>query len=513
MNGIAVSLREGDRKSRMLLWALPGWCLLTAYGLTCLGSKNSFLYPMNDWVDVHCFFTVGRGILDGKMPYLDLFEQKGPLLYLLYALGALISRDSFLGVWLLEGLAVGAFLTVAAMTVRLLSGKDWAAFLSAPVLCGGMLLSPAFCHGGSAEELALVFLALPMYLFFRAEREQRALSGREGLLFGACAACCLWIKYTFLGLHLALGLWALCWTFRRGGLPALGRWLGMALLGAMCVTLPILCWFLARGALSSLWDVYFVQNLVTYSSSASNRHAGPWQSLLLNGWWTALFPLGVLYFLIRRRWREGLMWGLAFAGLFITTFIGGKTYPYYTLILVSLAAPGFGILELISLKSVPEGLKRALPCAAVCALAVFFTWKVHSDSPNAYLRAYEREEMPPYRFARIIRQTENASLLNEGFLDGGFYFASGTEPENRYFCTLNMDLPEMEQEHDTLIREGAVTYIVTRGKKQQSLPGYTLADTASFPFEGRDWTYQLWRLSDGSQPVSTNQDDHSRRRP
>ena len=64
-------------------------------------TKSSPLYPMNDWVDVHCFFTVGRGIRHGMIPYLDLYEQKGPLIYFLYALAALISDNSFLGVFLI----------------------------------------------------------------------------------------------------------------------------------------------------------------------------------------------------------------------------------------------------------------------------------------------------------------------------------------------------------------------------------------------------------------------------
>ena len=89
-----------QRKKRRLL--LLGWSLISAAAVLVICSKSSPLYPMNDWVDVNCFFTVGRGIVRGKMPYLDLYEQKGPLLYLFFALAALLSGDSFLGVFLLE---------------------------------------------------------------------------------------------------------------------------------------------------------------------------------------------------------------------------------------------------------------------------------------------------------------------------------------------------------------------------------------------------------------------------
>ena len=111
--------------------------------------------------------------------------------------------------------------------------------------------------------------------------------------------------------------------------------------------------------------------------------------------------------------------------------------------------------------------------------------------------AYEQEDLPQYRFAQIIQQDDDASLLNLGFLDGGFYLASGVEPECRFFCTFNLSLPEQDQEHTELTRSGAVRYVVVRGNKS---PGrnYALVDKCTFPFEGRNWTYCLYKLADRS---------------
>ena len=70
-------------------------CLIISFCVLTVCSKNSPIYEFNDWVDGNAFFTMGKGIANG-LPYKDLFEQKGPLLYLIYALGYLISNDSFL---------------------------------------------------------------------------------------------------------------------------------------------------------------------------------------------------------------------------------------------------------------------------------------------------------------------------------------------------------------------------------------------------------------------------------
>ena len=100
-----------------------GFALLVSFAVLTVCSKNSFLYPMNDWVDVNCFFTVGRGITHGLVPYRDLYDQKGPLLYFVYALAALISEHSFLGVFVIETLLFALLLFIGGRIAELLSAK------------------------------------------------------------------------------------------------------------------------------------------------------------------------------------------------------------------------------------------------------------------------------------------------------------------------------------------------------------------------------------------------------
>ena len=74
---------------------------IIAFVTLLICTKSSPLYPLNDWVDANTYLTIGRGMLQGKVPYRDLYEQKGPLLYMLHAGAACISDDSFFGVYIL----------------------------------------------------------------------------------------------------------------------------------------------------------------------------------------------------------------------------------------------------------------------------------------------------------------------------------------------------------------------------------------------------------------------------
>ena len=52
------------------------FCFITSFLILLICSKSSPLYPFNDWVDANAFFTMGKGLFNGKVLYKDLFEQK-----------------------------------------------------------------------------------------------------------------------------------------------------------------------------------------------------------------------------------------------------------------------------------------------------------------------------------------------------------------------------------------------------------------------------------------------------
>ena len=83
-------------------WFCLLFCFVVSSLIILFTSKCSPLYPFNDWVDANAFFTTGQGIFNGIVPYRDLFEQKGLLLYFIYGIGYLISHTSFIGIYFFE---------------------------------------------------------------------------------------------------------------------------------------------------------------------------------------------------------------------------------------------------------------------------------------------------------------------------------------------------------------------------------------------------------------------------
>ena len=56
-------------------------------------TQSSPLYPINYWDDSNIYRTVGECMVNGKVLYVDVHDQKGLFTYLMEIPGVLISRD------------------------------------------------------------------------------------------------------------------------------------------------------------------------------------------------------------------------------------------------------------------------------------------------------------------------------------------------------------------------------------------------------------------------------------
>ena len=497
------------KKNRLLLL----WSMLLSVLFIGLASKSSPLYPMNDWVDVNCFFTMGRGMLDGMVPYRDLYEQKGPVLYFVYAIISLFSKDSYFGVYLLEVVTFGLFLYFSGKLAQLYLGASRIVYFLLAILAAAVVTSWSFTHGGSVEQNTLFILVYGMYSVLRAIHENRGLSFKEAFVNGIFASVILWVKYTTLGFHAGLALFVLIWyltdTNLRGKLLIT---IGHFLLGVLAITALILLYFAINGALADLFTVYFYNNIFLYAEELEgSRFELIWDCLKMAiknntnyGWliWSGFF---FLFLKDTKQWKDGLAVLLCFAGLALGTYWGGKPWDYYGLVFAAFCI--FGLIvwtNLLRRTKLFDLWHKYLPAHFVSAAVTmslvlsFLLTGTLEFNQNLYLRKYEKEDTVQYRFAETIRTVEDATLLNYGFLDGGFYFASGATPACRYFCYFNINPPEMWEEQNACIQNGDTDFIVTRYYQLEQYgvdcSKYQLVDEASHPFDKNStYTYYLYQ--------------------
>ena len=489
-------------------WSLGIFSLVMSFLFLGLCSKSSPLYAMNDWVDVNCFFTVGRGMIHGMIPYRDLLEQKGPILYFIYALAALISESSFTGAWILDAISFGAFLYFSALCARLYLGNSPVAYPIAAILAALLSSTKAAAHGGSTEQFCLSFLIIPLYFTNRAICENRLLKGWEAFVIGICAGVCLYIKFTFLGFFFGLALFVLVWYWRFEQQPReLPKVIGSFFGGIIAVSVPVFLYFLVTGTLKDFLTVYFYNNLFLYQRSNHSKlyyYLGyAFVSLRDNLRVTVFLVAGAVWLMISARKNYKVLTAFLLSAFFlsVSVLIGGVYFDYYPMIFAVFTV--YGLIAAVRLLRMKLPALFSLPLRILAVLgsnaalvAVLLVYAFFA-SGNTYLIGTPKEDFPQYQFAEQMKGTESPTLLNYGFLDGGFYFAGDILPTTKYFCKLNVSQEEMYRNQNQLVEQGAVDYVVTRALKLESLDlkacPYRMIDSADWYFEGMTYTYYLYQ--------------------
>ena len=479
--------------------------LLSSVLTITLLSKSSPLYPLNDWVDANCFLTTGKSILAGNVLYRDVYEQKGPVLYFLHALAAIISDSSFLGVWILEILSCFAFTLFGWQLVARRCSNA-----SIFVIPGLLLLTfstISFASGDSAEEFSLPLITYSFVSGMQTDWKHELPSTRQTILIGMTCALVFWIKYTLCGFYIALILFVLAAAIYQKKMSSIPS-LALAFLGGfLLASLPVMIYFIWHHALSDLWSAYFLNNIFLYSPASGGRggnrgasRGGMLSSILsfasMNPVFVILFLLGLVYALWRHR-MEALFLLVSLTGCLPFIALGTRPYPYYAFILAAFTVYGWipvcRLLDVLPL--LHFSLRSLLSVVLSCLMGIY----AFQASLNTYLLLTPRDEMPQYQFAQIIHESENPTLLNYGFLDGGFYTAAGLTPASRFFCKLNLNLPEMNQALSESVMQGKTTYVVTRDRELDKKAPYELISHATWPYQSnaespRPFTYYLYRL-------------------
>jgi len=496
---------ETDRKAGMKTWIFP-LCLLLSAVFLLICTKSSPLYPLNDWVDTNIYFTIGKGMMRGYVPYVDLYDQKGPVAFLLYGLASLVSDTSFFGVYLLEILAFSGFLFASYRTISLYTKRAaWAL----PVLAFCVLGSMSFSHGGSLEELMAPLLAFSLYDTIRYFKTAYPKPASYGMVArnAAFAGVLLFGKFTLLAFYIAwMGVIAVSLLAARQWKRAVGA--SLLFLCVMFATgIPWLIYFGANGALEEFFHYYFYQNMFGYSYLEDPV----WLNMIVavvkgvgaffyrNPQISLPILLGIGWILTRKREAvrpvEKINFVLLFGLLALGIYMGGQGYRYYGLALTPFLALGFiPILQFVDSNMKQPRNNRIRPML-YAGIAVLSLGAAFLTTSNRYLLLYPYEETPQARFASIMRERKTEpeiSLFCFAFPDGGFYLAADMIPAYRYFATSNVGLPEIGREQARYLQERSAEFIITRNRGETQ-EGYRLLDTQVFWSEGYDDEYRLFQ--------------------
>lgn len=462
-------------KKRLLIYF---FCLLVSFIILLFTSKNSFIYQFNDWFDANAFFTVGKGMMNGIIPYRDVFEQKGILLYLIYGIGYLFSNTTFHGVFILEVISFSFFLYYGYKTIKLYLDEKYSIIIL-PLLAVLICTSRAFVHGGSAEEFSLLFMMITIYYFFKFIK-QKEIDYHDLLICGITCGCVFLIKYTLLGFWFAFILCIFISLLRKKEFNNAIMSCLAFLCGMLIPIIIALIYFNITDSLKAFINNYFIVNMSAYPDSGQNifetlssLFTGFIGSLASNGIiifiLICLLPLFISKLKINKKYKISIIILMVFTILGI--FIGLKFYRYYILpifIFVFISLIGICIYYK---KYIDKFLNSKYKYLLIIYLLGLFALNYYGANYKEMI-GYTKDDYVLYKYSEYINTYENPTLVNMGFLDTGLYTISNINTSTYYFEKQNLSYDKYPYNEDEFFdyiqtqKTDFILYVATKSLNQ-----------------------------------------------
>ena len=448
-------------------------------------SKNSWLYSTNDWVDANTFMTVGNAWAHGIIPYKDIFEQKGPLLYIIYGLAAKTGLW-FHGIFILETVLMAISLWLLNKTFYLLSNNRFKNNITLIIYIIGFVFMPYFDRGGGVEELSTTAIVYLLYLVTLVSQKHE-IQTHHIVICAILFTTVFWIKYTMILAYLILlGAYTAYLYLKKSS----NMILKIIFINAIVFSLEsamILAYFFIKHAANSLFNVYFIDNIFKYSGNNLGNAAHPFITWALYfGSVLAIF-IPIILLSILKKHDKLISNKLIFIliTIVILNFMLSNNYRYYSLIVYPI------IIYLLFVTN----LHKTFLIGIMLALSVYVT----INSKSIHETQFSSYQSPAQIFAKATHNSKN--IVQVGVLDSGMYNLSQITPPTKYFHLNNINallMPELINEPLRTITNKHPKYVLTtkylyETKKSTAFKHYKLIK-AFVPYNNKRMSYYILEL-------------------
>ena len=419
-----------ENKKYGLLLKTIGMLLVTLGAMLLCCAYTSPLYPNYNNSDSPIFILIGKGIVEGKLCYVDLFDHKGPVMFFLEALGWAI--DGRTGIWILECAAMIASEFAIIGICRELKAKPLL-----PIVSSAMVLFYTFCHGNLTEDYALPLIYGSLYFavkYFSSGHEKHPV--RYAYFYGICIGLIAFVRINNALIIFSLILGIMIDLIRKRQIKNLFANLAAGVLGIVTIAVPVCVYFYLHDALYDMLYATFLYNLV-YAKESSHLHL--WENYLFVVLYAPVVFSIIVFWMRRSRYNKSLMRTLLIASvLSLLMLIYANVYEHY----FTLAIPLFTVAVAMAvpqpcLKAIakPKHVSALLACLGLIVLANTGLAAYRAAAPfyKSYLTdiAYDRYHQMN-ESASEIPEDERDSVLGLG-IPAEWYLDMDITPCYRYY--------------------------------------------------------------------------------
>lgn len=343
--------------------------------ISFLFAVNLNLSPFNNaipGIDSSVFLYIGKSMYNGAIPYKDLFDHKGILLYFIEYIGYLIGFGNQIGIWIIELVNIFATSLVFFYIANFFTKSRIISYLASYIAIHLSFITFFVDEGGNiTEEYALPWISLSLYIVFKffITKEYKNF---HIIALGVSFTIVFFLRVNMVGLWGALIIVILMYLVKSKRIADIFKCSLLFILGCLLVIVPITIYLLTTNSLKDMIDYYFAFN-ITYTGSHSKKGIITFFLDIITSS-ASIFIFFIVYSLIIN-YKNKVLWvnNITLLFAYLSATISGRSYPHYGIILI----PFFIIPTVLTISpflektkeiSMPIAKKRTLTFVIILSL-------------------------------------------------------------------------------------------------------------------------------------------------
>lgn len=355
--------------------------------LLCLCAYEALQLPQSPFFnryenDSSVYQYIGKMMLEGQLPYKDIFDHKGPLAYIWHMFS--YALHPMYGLYYVETI----WLFLSTLLAFHLAKKYLSPLLAFGVVSVVFSAIPSLDTIGNTESIALLPLMGLLYIFCNSIQNQKISFTKAGLT-GFLAAVLLLIKPIYLCAPAIYILSLLLFFYHNKQYASLKK---LIIFGGICGLIPILTtilYFYRHNALQDLWECFIVFNTkyAQYFSKIHNAH--PLQKTIITFSKEVIVIIGLItttVILLKLKQFTPLQKYTvltiicAFIASLIVIIIPRNPFSHYTLILLPLVL----MLAIVTIKLCPNKTNALAILEFIFIINLYITYNfLHHNATSA----------------------------------------------------------------------------------------------------------------------------------
>lgn len=230
----------------------PGLLFIVSFVFVVLFSRStSFLY-VYEGADPSVFKQMGLALLRGKTLYVDYFDNKGFLLYLIHAIGLGLGGNFF--ILLMQAFSLTATLCIWDRLFALYHDTKGRIIRLSMAL---FLLLCFYAAGDQAQEWCLPYISYPLFVYFRACKTNQEIRPVQWLLIGICFGITTFIQVNTVCAFLGCIIYLWSKQIQEKDFKHFIYSLLFLVLGFFIIACPIVMYFFMKGGWTAVHELLY----------------------------------------------------------------------------------------------------------------------------------------------------------------------------------------------------------------------------------------------------------------